>query len=676
MCALAQVETGRMAATGTGSGLRILLVDDDPHDRALVEQTLRKEFGRLAVEHIGAATALANALERGDFDLVITDYHLHWTSGLSVLVAVKERRPDLPVVMYTGTGSEEIAVQLMRAGLDDYVLKAPDHRVRLAAAVRAALARAAERRKVREAEARIRGLARFPDENPNPVLRLSADGVVIYANEASAEVLASWECRIGSKAPVPWPEIVRQALAGVMGATVDVSSGETLWSFTVAPIPDAGHVNLYGRDITESVRAERELERRSAHLEAITSTSRALRVARTPQEMFPIILDQLLALTGAGGSVIGRLDQDRRELITELGRGLWSGVTGERRLADEGMMGRVIATRTSLFVANTRQEPGLPPRDLLARLNAMALVPLIVEDRVIGVVGIGREDPFTEDETGILTAIAEIAAIAINRAGITETLEQRVRERTSELEIINERLKDLDRLKSDFVSNVSHELRTPIANILLYLDLLSEPERADRGPTYLGILKGEAERLRILIEDLLTLSRIERGKLPLEMEPHALDPLIAEVITAHAARATLKQVRFEYEPEPRLPVVWVSRAQIQQVITNLVANAVAYSPPGGVVEVRASPGDHRGQPHVLVRVHNSGPAISSEDLPHLFERFYRGRNARSNGEPGSGLGLSICKEIVELHKGWIEVESREGFGTAFTIWLPQRGEAY
>jgi signal transduction histidine kinase len=387
--------------------------------------------------------------------------------------------------------------------------------------------------------------------------------------------------------------------------------------------------------------------------------------------MLPIILDQLLALTGAGGSVIGLLEGED-ELVTELGRGSWSEVTGQRQPADAGVMGHVVTTRKSLVLHDSRKDARLLHPQSLAGQNAMALVPLLVEDRVIGVVGIGRQTPFNDDEIRILNAIAEMAATAINRAGITESLEQRVRERTSALEVSNERLKELDRLKSDFVSNVSHELRTPISNIILYLDLLDQPARADRQPAYLGILKGEAEKLRSLIEDLLTLSRIERGAIPLELEPHSLDPLIAEVVVAHSARALAKQVRLTHEPSPRLPVVWVSRAEMQRVFSNLLGNAVAYSPTGGAVEARAEERDHRGSPYVTVAFHNSGPPIEEGDMAHLFERFYRGQNARLYGEPGTGLGLAISKEIVERHRGWIEVVSLEGAGTTFTVWLPVR----
>jgi len=151
---------------------------------------------------------------------------------------------------------------------------------------------------------------------------------------------------------------------------------------------------------------------------------------------------------------------------------------------------------------------------------------------------------------------------------------------------------------------------------------------------------------------------------------HPEDPLaplraVAGAQAAGNAGAVVKE-------ESDLPVVWVCRPEIQQVLTNLVTNAVSYSPPGAEVEVRTDRREFQGQPYITAQVHNGGPPISAEDLPHIFERFYRGRNAHLGGEPGTGLGLAICKEIVERHQGWIEAESVEGRGSTFTVWLPLR----
>ena len=161
--------------------------------------------------------------------------------------------------------------------------------------------------------------------------------------------------------------------------------------------------------------------------------------------------------------------------------------------------------------------------------------------------------------------------------------------------------------------------------------------------------------------------------LPLDFQPHALDPLIAEVIAAHEVRGQAKGVRLSHELNPTLPVVLVSREQILQVFTNLVGNAIAYTPPGGTVAMCSETWLEDGRARVAVRVRNDGPPIPAEDLPRIFERFYRGRTAQQAGEPGTGLGLSISREIVERHGGRIEVASSQAEGTVFSVWLPADG---
>ena len=125
-----------------------------------------------------------------------------------------------------------------------------------------------------------------------------------------------------------------------------------------------------------------------------------------------------------------------------------------------------------------------------------------------------------------------------------------------------------------------------------------------------------------------------------------------------------------HELNPEIPPVYISWDQIVQVFTNLVSNALAYTYSGGDVTISSELSEFAGEKHVAVHVHNSTPPIPSEDLPHIFERFYRGKVGRESGEPGTGLGLSICKEIVELHQGHIGVTSNEDQGTIFTVYLP------
>jgi len=274
-----------------------------------------------------------------------------------------------------------------------------------------------------------------------------------------------------------------------------------------------------------------------------------------------------------------------------------------------------------------------------------------------------------------MTAIADMAANAIRRATLMETLEVRVGKRTQELEEANEQLKELDRLKSSFVSNVSHELRTPITNVMLYLSLLQNPRKTKKRDVYLGVLQNEANRLSTLIEDLLALSRLDGDAESERKELHVMDALIADVIDSQHARAEAKNFLLQHELNPGVPAVVVNREQMIQVITNLMSNALSYTPPGGHVLLSSERINTQKEPHIAMRVFNNGPVIPPEDRVHLFERFYRGQTGRDSGEPGTGLGLAICKEIVERHSGWIEFESDAEVGTSFTIYLPLHDRA-
>ena len=434
--------------------------------------------------------------------------------------------------------------------------------------------------------------------------------------------------------------------------------------------PDGVLLSVEGFVIDVTERTARERERR-----AYLAVAGALRGAATRAEMVPIVLGQLMELLGAAGASFTVRDPGSGESLVEVGLGAWSGMAGVRIPAAASLTVRVMESGNPFVSDHADVEPRIAARKRMGGLASVAVVPVATREQPIGALWVGRMTRFSDGDVRLLTVIAEMVGNALHRAGVMETLEERVAARTRELARANERLLELDRLKSDFVSNVSHELRTPITNILLYTDLLGMPGREEKRSAYLDTLRSEAQRLGALIEDLLTLSRMERGGLAMQFELHALDPLIAEVLAAHAPRAAAKGIRFEHEPDPSLPVARVSRPQMAQVLTNLVANALAYSPPGGVVRLAAGRRQAGRRAGVAIRVHNSGQPITAEDLPRVFERFFRGANARACGEPGTGLGLSICKEIVERHGGRIDVESSEQAGTAFTVWLPSAGPA-
>lgn len=227
------------------------------------------------------------------------------------------------------------------------------------------------------------------------------------------------------------------------------------------------------------------------------------------------------------------------------------------------------------------------------------------------------------------------------------------------------RQKELDRLKDLFVSDVSHELRTPTTNIGLYLELL-EAASPDRQPGYLQVLKEQTQLLIKLVEDILDLSRLASGKVrQVEYSDINFNHLVQEVVTAHIPLASSSGLALKFQPSEGEPMVRGEPSQLARVVTNLVYNALNYTLSGGVA-VRVEQRDNQ----VCLDVLDTGIGIDEEDLPHIFERFYRGRRVRQTKKHGTGLGLAIVKEIVDLHGGMVRISSEVGRGSSFTVELP------
>jgi PAS domain S-box-containing protein len=422
------------------------------------------------------------------------------------------------------------------------------------------------------------------------------------------------------------------------------------------------------QEVAERTRAEEALRRRTAELEALTHVAAALRAAHSRAEIQTLALDQALSLLRVEAGAILYPESGARTLQVAEARGVsfnWQAVL----LRLEGSL-RQIATglldRSGERPSGAGEAAPSPPDSSLTTLAA----PLRFEEAIIGVLAVASSRPFADEDRRLLKAIAEMAGTALHRAGALETLEQRVAERTRDLAEANERLKELDRLKDQFIANVTHDLRTPLTNISLNLGLLAKRQNTDELNRRLPVLQRETRRLSRLIEDLLTLSRLEQGRVTFVREPYVLDSLFAEVLAAHAARAEAKGLTVLHEPNADNPAVPIDYAAMMQVFTNLIGNALAYTPSGGRIECRVAPDASQPPAQLVATIHNTGPSIPPEDLPHLFERFYRGRTGQESGEPGTGLGLAICREIVDRHGGQIVVESREGEGTTFRVYLP------
>jgi len=229
-------------------------------------------------------------------------------------------------------------------------------------------------------------------------------------------------------------------------------------------------------------------------------------------------------------------------------------------------------------------------------------------------------------------------------------------------------LKSLDRMKNRFVTNISHELRTPITTIKLYAHLMRQ--RPDKWEHYLETLAREADHQAHLVEDILEISRLDSGRSEMRPRPTPLDELTGAVVSSRREQAQERGLALEYRPAEPGPVALIDPDRMMQALGNLVENGIRHTPEGGRVTLSTAKQEADGRAWATVTIADTGMGIPGEELPHIFERFFRGAKPREMQLSGTGLGLSIVKEIVELHGGWVTVESEEGVGSTFVVWLP------
>ena len=253
--------------------------------------------------------------------------------------------------------------------------------------------------------------------------------------------------------------------------------------------------------------------------------------------------------------------------------------------------------------------------------------------------------------------------------------EREIREKNVALEKANRELKKLDQLKSDFIASVSHDIRTPLnsmqESIALILDGVVDVQQ-EKGKRVLEIAKRSIGRLSVMINDLLDFSKLEAGKLRLHIESCDVQILIDEVLGSLKSLADKKKVKFHFDPLNEFPKVACDPERMIQVLTNLVGNAIKFTPENGTISVFLV---QALNDRVQIVVADTGIGIAKEDLGRVFDRFEQVKGANPKDVKGTGLGLSICQELIKLHNGDIWAESELGKGSRFIISLPIRQNA-
>jgi signal transduction histidine kinase len=313
-------------------------------------------------------------------------------------------------------------------------------------------------------------------------------------------------------------------------------------------------------------------------------------------------------------------------------------------------------------------------------------VPMIARDRVIGVIAVQSYNvkEFTHDDVLLLTAVANQAAVAIDNAklyeeleDLTYALEERVQERTNELRETNLQLLAADHAKNEFLAKMSHELRTPLNSIIGFSSVLLRSRPEELAPSlskFLDNINAAGNHLLNLINDILDLSKIEAGKVELRLDTFDLRETVLSVERVMKGFADEASIRIETKVDDDVPLVTLDEGRLKQILFNLLSNAVKFSPDGGPVSLRITRLPFEESPirydSVRIEVADQGMGIPQEDLGRIFDEFYQADQTRNAAKSGTGLGLSLTKNFVELHHGTIEVRSESGRGSTFTMYLP------
>jgi len=427
-----------------------------------------------------------------------------------------------------------------------------------------------------------------------------------------------------------------------------------------------------------SVLIEQVARRRAARQEAeglreqLREVSAAVRATNDPQEIANHVVSGFGRTFKSDHVVLATFEDHRVPVITaswhrqglaELPREALPGEDEARATADA-----LWAGTETLSADGNETEPRAdqkPARAVSGAASTLA-VPIGEGKSSLGIIWIATMDrprTWSSAELGLIQHVAGNAAYGLIQSHLISSQQQVVKQ-----------LRELDKAKTDFLATVNHELRTPLTSIMAYLDMIQESTEhpvSKEVHQMLDIVVRNTERLRTLIEDMLSVSRGGLDTAEMQLSPVRLGRTLDLVAAALRPLATLQNVTIEVDPVPEDPEILADEVQLQQVFTNLVSNAIKFTPSGGRIEVGSeSHATADGSKWATVRVADTGIGISEDEINHVFTRFYRASNAMNGAIPGTGLGLAISKDIVDRHGGRIDVASTLGTGTTVTVSLP------
>lgn len=622
----------------------VLVVDDAAEIRDLLADLILRPSGYRVLTAESGTRGLELAHAEAP-DAVISDIKMPDLTGLELTQLLKRERPTLPVILITAEGSEDVARQALRVGANDYFPKPF------------------------EPDDLLETLERLLNEPVPPA------PVLLAEREALARRVAELETLIGLGQAVAQLDLDR-VLTRVVEAAVGLIGAEE----STLLLLDAASGEL-------TVRAAKNLDERMARtLRLRSEDSLAGQVVRTGE---PVIVDEntptkivtaylvkslIYVPLRVRGRVIGVLGVDnrfKRATFDAHSLKLLQALADEAAIAIENarLYTAVEHERTQLYTILNETEDGVIVIDHENRLilvNHTARSAFKVGET--DVVGLPIFDVIHDDELrDLLERPKRQSDIRLNDGRTFNAHVTPITNIGRAVMLIDiTHLKELDRIKADFVTTVSHDLRSPLTAVLGYVNLLDRVGPLNEQQTdFIQQIRISVKQMNTLISDLLDLGKIEAG-FDTQKEPLDTSRLVERVIGDIRPQAEAKHQALNHAIASPLPSLFGNPLRLRQMLSNLVENAIKYTPEAGRIQVDA----YAEGGFVVLSVADTGIGIPPADLPYVFDRFFRSDNA-SLSQEGTGLGLSIVKSIVESHNGRVWVNSKPGQGTTFTVMLPE-----
>ena len=672
------------ASSGTDAGspapLRVLIADDNADMRDYLARILGQHY---RVDVVGDGRAALDRVRSEAPDLVLTDVMMPTLDGFGLLAAVRgdERTRSIPIILLSARAGEEARIEGLQAGADEYLVK-PFSARELLACVGSQLRLAGLRREAAGAKAY---LAAIVDSADDAIIAKDLDGIIQSCNAAAERLFGySSEELVGRPVRILIPpdrqseedEILRRLRRGERiehfetvrvrkdGRSIDIA-------LTISPVRDgAGRItgaSKIARDITAIKRAEAErirlLQENAAVTETLNNVGAIVASDLDRTKVVQAVTDAGTELTSAEFGAFFYNDVDERGeaytlyTISGVPREMFSKFPMPRNteVFEPTFKGTAVVRSADITkdprYGHNAPYHGMPPGHLPVR--SYLAVPVkgrggdIIGGLFFGHSEVGR---FDEHHERLAVGVASWASVALENARLYTSVQE------------------ASRIKDEFLASLSHELRTPLNAILGYARMLRSGIIApDKKEKAVETIERNATSLTQIVEDVLDISRIVSGKIRLNVQPVDFPAVVRNAIDAVAPAAEARGVRLETLIDPEAGPVSGDPERLQQILWNLLSNAVKFTNRSGKVQVRLE----RVNSHVEVSVSDTGIGISPEFLPHVFERFRQADAGITRERGGLGLGLSIARQLTELHGGSIDASSAgPGQGSTFRVKIP------